>query len=173
MPQTQAPGDLGVIWVSTSTVINIGLLKLPLDSVPKLTVGQWIPWWSGFPRESSSRGKLCMLSYHSGHIYRTWKNRWIGGGRFWSYHMWTELQRDGTIFMGEVDPSRYHVKVLIWQLGLKTAAGKSIFHAIISALYPLWWKFYWLSESTFIFSMLESQSWKSKILTKMWRLKRW
>ena len=25
-------------------------------------------------------------------------------------------ERDGTIFMGEVDLSRHHVKVLIWQL---------------------------------------------------------
>ena len=34
-------------------------------------------------------------------------------------------------------------------------------------------KFYWLSSRTFIFSMLESQSWKNKIVTKMLRLKRW
>ena len=27
-----------------------------------------------------------------------------------------EPRRDGTIFMGEVDPSRRHVKILIWQL---------------------------------------------------------
>ena len=26
-------------------------------------------------------------------------------------------QRDGTIFMGRVDPLRHHVKILIWQLG--------------------------------------------------------
>ena len=41
LPQTQAPGDLRVIWVSI-TVINIALLNLPLDSDPKLPVGQWI-----------------------------------------------------------------------------------------------------------------------------------
>ena len=47
-----------------------------------------------------------------------------------------------------------------------------IFHAVIPALYPFWWKFYWLSWSTFIFSMLQSQLGK-KIVTKMGRLKRW
>ena len=25
-------------------------------------------------------------------------------------------KRDGTIFIGQVDPSRHHVKILIWQL---------------------------------------------------------
>ena len=25
-------------------------------------------------------------------------------------------QRDGTIFMGEVEPSSHHIKILIWQL---------------------------------------------------------
>ena len=64
---------LGVIWVS-STVINIGLLKLPLDIRPKLAVGQWIASWSGFPGGSSSRGKLGMLSHYSCLIYRTWKS---------------------------------------------------------------------------------------------------
>ena len=43
--------------------------------------------------------------------------------------------------MGAVDPSRQHVKMLIWQLGeckwLKNGAGKGfIFYAIIPALYP-------------------------------------
>ena len=37
-----------------------------------------------------------------------------------------------------------------------------IFHAIIPALYSFQWKCYCLSYSTFIFSMLESQSWKKK-----------
>ena len=37
-----------------------------------------------------------------------------------------------------------------------------IFHAITPALYPFWWKFYWLSYSTFMFSVLESQSWKKQ-----------
>ena len=41
-----------------------------------------------------------------------------------------------------------------------------IFHAITLALYPFWWKFYWLSENNFKFSILESQSWKNKIVTK-------
>ena len=48
-----------------------------------------------------------------------------------------------------------------------------IFHAVIPGLYPFWWKPCWLSCSTFIFSMLESHSFKNKLVTKMWRLKRW
>ena len=39
-----------------------------------------------------------------------------------------------------------------------------IFHAIISALCPFWWK---------IFSMLYSQSWKNNIVTKLGNSKRW
>ena len=66
-------------------------MTLPLDSGPKLAVGQWIAWWSGLPGESSSRRKLCILSYHSCHIYRTWKSiyvgGWGGGGGFWSLQM--------------------------------------------------------------------------------------
>ena len=45
---------------------------LPLDSGPNLAVGQWIVWWSDLSGGSSSRGKLCMLSYHSCHINGTW-----------------------------------------------------------------------------------------------------
>ena len=33
--------------------------------------------------------------------------KWGGGAK---------PQRDGTIFMGEVDPLRHHQKILIWQL---------------------------------------------------------
>ena len=56
-----------------------------------------------------------------------------------------------------------------WMDSLKNGAGKRfIFHAIIPALYPFWWKFYWLSQSAFIFSMLGSQSWKNKEAMKMW-----
>ena len=58
-------------------------MTLPLDSGPKLTGQQWIAWWSGFPGGSSSRGKLCILYYHSCHIYGTWKSiyvGWRGGG---------------------------------------------------------------------------------------------
>ena len=55
----------------------------------------------------------------------------------------------------------------------KWGREKFILHAIIPALYPFWWKFYWLSLSTFIFSMLGTQSWKNKIVTKIWKLKRW
>ena len=55
----------------------------------------------------------------------------------------------------------------------KWGREKFILYAIIPALYPFWWKFYWLSLSTFIFSMLGTQSWKNKIVTKMLKLKRW
>ena len=61
-----------------------------------------------------------------------------------------------------------------WMKWLKNGGRKTfIFHAIIPALYSFWWIFYWLRQSTFIFSMLESQSWQNKIVTKMGRLKRW
>ena len=55
-------------------------MTLPLDSGLKLAVGQWIAWWSGLPGESSSRGKLCILSYYTCHIYRTCKGIKVGGG---------------------------------------------------------------------------------------------
>ena len=89
-------------------------------------------------------------------LFWSWSYLWI----FWSYHIGGKLQRDETIFMGEVDPSRHHVKVLIWQLEeassnltraklnktvQKWCREKFIFHAIIPALYPFWWKFYLLS----------------------------
>ena len=77
-------------------MINIGLLKMPLDSGSKLAVGQSIVWSSGLPGGSSSRvggsGEILLLSYGA------------------------KLQRDGTIFMREVDHSRHHVKILTWQL---------------------------------------------------------
>ena len=42
-------------------------------------------------------------------------------------------QRDGTIFMGEIDPSRHNVKILIWIKWLKNGAGKCLLflHCII------------------------------------------
>ena len=73
LAQTQAPGNLGVKQVS-NTVIKMVLVMLPLNSGPKLAVKQWIPWWSGWPGGSNSRRKLCILPYHSCHIYRTWKS---------------------------------------------------------------------------------------------------
>ena len=38
------------------------------------------------------------------------------GGDFEVIKWGGKPQRDGTIFMGEADPSRHHVKILIWQL---------------------------------------------------------
>ena len=58
---------------------------LPLDSGPNLAVGQWIVWWSDLSGGSSSRGKLCMLSYHSCHIYRTWRSIYVLGDLKLSY----------------------------------------------------------------------------------------
>ena len=85
------------------------------------------------PEESSCKGKLCILSYLSCHIYRTCRSIYVGwreilkllnvcvcvcvcgeGGRGGGGAV--KPQRDGTIFMEEVDPSRNHVKILIGQL---------------------------------------------------------
>ena len=41
----------------------------------------------------------------------------LGGGRDFEAIIWGgKPQRDKITFMGEVDPSRQHVKILIWQL---------------------------------------------------------
>ena len=45
-----------------------------------------------------------------GRAYRFW------GGRGVEVIKWGKAQRDGTIFMGQVDHFRRHVKNLIWQL---------------------------------------------------------
>ena len=57
-------------------------MALPLDSGPKLAVGQWIAWGSSLPGGSSSRWTIWILSDHSCHIYRTWKDNigWGEGG---------------------------------------------------------------------------------------------
>ena len=54
-------------------------------------------------------------------------------------------QKDGTILMAEVDPSRHHVKILIWlgwsRLdGMVKKCGREMFilHVIIPTLYPFW-----------------------------------
>ena len=55
-------------------------------------------------------------------------------------------QRDETIFMEEVDPSRHHVKIYFGncrrarldEMVKKWGREMFIFHAIIPALYPLW-----------------------------------
>ena len=40
----------------------------------------------------------------------------LGGGGILKLSNGGKPQRDGTIFMGEIVPSRHHVKILIWQL---------------------------------------------------------
>ena len=91
-------------------------------------------------------------------------------------------QRDETIFYGGCWPLKTPCKEfdlaiggrLGWVKWFKNGVGKAfIFHAVTLALYPFWWKFYWLSQGTFIFSRLESQSRKNKIATNLWRLKIW
>ena len=69
----QASSDLVVKKVSNA-VINIELVMLPLDSGPKLAVGQWKNLVNRFAWGTSSSGELCMLSYQSCHIYGTWRN---------------------------------------------------------------------------------------------------
>ena len=36
-----------------------------------------------------------MLPCHSCHIYTTWKNIYVGGKRFWSYHIWEGKVKKG------------------------------------------------------------------------------
>ena len=97
-------------------LINIGSVTLPLNSGPKLSVGQWIACWSGLSRGFGSRGKHSMLSYHICHIYRTWESIDTGwGGEILKLSYGGASQKkSGTIFMGESDASRHHVKILIW-----------------------------------------------------------
>ena len=97
-------------------LINIGSVTLPLNSGPKLSVGQWIACWSGLSRGFGSRGKHSMLSYHICHIYRTWESIDTGWGRGdFEVVIWGgKPKKSGTIFMGESDASRHHVKILIW-----------------------------------------------------------
>ena len=118
-------------------MINIGLVTLPLDSGPKLAVGQWIACWSGLPGGSSSRWKHCMSPYQICLIYRTWKSIHIGSGRFWNYLMWREgkPKRDGTIFMRESWPLKKPCKdfnlaivgELGWMKWLKNEAAKCLY----------------------------------------------
>ena len=77
-------------WVKqvSSTLINIRLVKLPLDIGPKLAVGS-LTWWSSLPGGFSSRGKLYVLSYH---IYVTSKS--IKGMRPF---LWAKLTHQDTI----------------------------------------------------------------------------
>ena len=75
------------------TVIKMGLVTLPLDSGPKLAMGQWIAWWSGLPAGSSSKGKLCVLSAC-----------YIGWVEFWSYQMGASHKGMGPFLLGKSTP---------------------------------------------------------------------
>ena len=147
-------------------------MTLPLDSGLKLAVVQWITWWSCLPWGSRSRGELCILSYHSCHIYRPWKSIQVGG--FWSYQMRANCKRMGPFLWKNLTPqttcNNFNLAIvrgLGWIKWLKNGAGKCLYFMQLSLHYIFF------GESTFIFSMLESQSWKKKIVTKMERLKRW
>ena len=111
----QAPGDLGVgvkqVW---NTVIKMVLVMLPVDSCIKSAVRRWTAWWSSLPGGLTVGGKLvfCLIIVVIlivlGRVYRL-RGGWGGGegeGGGWILNLWNggKPQRDGTIFMGEVDP---------------------------------------------------------------------
>ena len=115
----QAPGHLGVkqVW---NTVIKMVLVMLPVDSCIKSAVGQWTASWSSLPGGLTVRGKLvfCLIIVviliGLGRVYRLCGvgggggvgGEGEGGGGGWILKLWNggKPQRDGTIFMGEVDP---------------------------------------------------------------------
>ena len=128
------------------------MIKMGLVMLPKLAVGLWIFYWFGLPGWSSSREKLLIFSFHCCHIYRTWKSMLVGGD--FEVTKWGASHKgDGTIFTGEVDPqetkSRFTFgncrSARLHEMVKKWGREMFIFHAIIPALYPFWWKFYWLS----------------------------
>ena len=118
----QAPGDLGVKSV-TNAVINIRLVILPVGSGPKLSVGQWIAWWTGLPGGTSRMGKLCMLSHHSCHIYGAWRSIQAGGD--FRFIIWGKPRKDGNIFYGEN---------FIWRLERRWIFSKHLIITIISLI---------------------------------------
>ena len=117
-------------------MINTGLVMLPLNSGPKLAVGQWIAWQSGLPGDTSSRGKLCILSYHSCNIYRTWKRIYVGGREFWSYRLGGQSTKGWDHFFGESWPLKTSCKDfnlailggLGWMKWLKNRAMKCLYY---------------------------------------------
>ena len=97
------------------TVIKMELVTMSLNSGPELDVGQSIAWWSGLPGDQAIGGNfvfcliIVVIPIGLGRACR------LGGG-IWSYKMGGKPRRDGTIFMGEFDPSWNHEKILIWEL---------------------------------------------------------
>ena len=173
---------------------------LSLDSGPKLAGGQWIVWWSGLPGGSSSKGKLCLLSYHSCQIYRTWNSielcvcvcvclgvqdfeviilGWVGGGvgglqtTQRGHHLYGaswSLKTPCKDFNLAIKGGLHSIK---W---LKNGAGQSLYFMQLFLHYILFVENFigYVKVLLYsVFSMLESQSWKIKIVAKMWRLKRW
>ena len=66
---------------------------------------------------SSSRGKLCILSYHSCHIA---PGRAYRLGEDFEVIKWGRAQRDRTIFMGEFDPTRHHTWCSLFLVSTRT-----------------------------------------------------
>ena len=135
--------------------------RLPPDSGPKPATKRLA--WGNQQKWKALYDVIVVISMRLGGVYRLKKD--------FKVIIWGEPQRSGTIFYGESwpieRPSKYFRLAigggLGWMKLLKNGVGKGfIFHAIITALYPFSWKFYWLSETTFIFSTLESQSLKTK-----------
>ena len=125
-----------------------------------------------------------MLSYNSCHIHETWGHIGCGGGKGGNLKSWYGGQvtkRCDHFLLDELSPRDTKLwfsfgnwrRARLDEMIKKWGTERFYINAIFPALYPFWSKFNWLSQRTFIFSMPESQSWKSKMVTKMWRLKRW
>ena len=112
----------------------MGLVTLLLNSGPKLAVGKCIVWWSGLPWGSSSGEKLCILSYHSCHIYRTWKRISLRGGIL-KLSNGRQATKGWDHFYGESwalktpckDFNLATVGGLVWMKWLKNGAGKCLY----------------------------------------------
>ena len=180
--QAQAPGDLGVkqVW---NTVIKMVLVMLPVDNCTKLAVGQWTAWWSSLPRGLTVGGSLvfCLIIVviliGLGRVYRL--GEW-GGRLDFEVMKWGKATKGLDHFYGGSrslkTPCRDFNLVIVRGLGsmkwLKNGTGKCLYFMQLLFI-SLLVKILLLKLSTFIFSMLESQSWKNKIVTKIGRLKKW
>ena len=96
-------------------MINIGLVTLSLDELTGYQV---------FLGNLAVGGNFvcCLiivvifigLGNLFGRVYRLENGGW--GLEILKLSYLGKATKDGTIFMGKVDPSRHHVKILIWQL---------------------------------------------------------
>ena len=98
-------------------MIDIGLVTLSLDELPGDQV---------FLGNLAVGGNFvcCLiivvifigLGNVLGKVYRLEMGGAGGGVEILKLSYWGKATKDGTIFMGKVDPSRHHVNILIWQL---------------------------------------------------------